>query len=171
MCKLISIFIIWILSLFSLFNTCNAEALITKTKINQIKIDNKKANWLFLKMVLSVEFDKLDQNGLPVNLELKNGIKNITFFINKSENQKLKYRVKLDGYNKNWKYLEKTSIISFRDLKQGDFCFTLQEISGNVVTHQEKFKFYNNLSFFPLVGDIPLIFLTLILLILAIKLK
>ena len=117
------------------------------------------------------KYDKLDADGLPVNLELLSGTENISFRFNKSKNEETIYRYKLYGQDTIWKYCTNSPWVKFDNLKNGRYCFVLQEIFNNKVNQVIKFYFHNNLNLVNKVSDTIAYFFSLLLIWGIIKMK
>lgn len=171
MSKVFSIIFFYALFLPAFQNSSNLLASNSKLKIEETQMHNQITRWAFLNLMSFVKYDKLDADGLPVNLELLNGTENISFRFNKSKNEEIIYRYKLYGQDTIWKYCTNSSWVKFDNLKNGRYCFVLQEIINNKVNQVIKFHFYNNLNFYFLRGDFVNFIISLLLIWGIIKMK
>jgi hypothetical protein len=127
-------------------NSFNILASTTKLKIEQIKINNNIVYWISSVNWNQMKYEKIGPDGLPVNLELYDYSGKISFRFNKSKNEDIKYRYKLDGQDTIWKYSDNSDWINFDNLIDSKYCFVLQEIENNKVTQVIKFNFFNRLN-------------------------
>jgi hypothetical protein len=171
MSKVFSIIFFYALFLPAFQNSSNLLASNSKLKIEETQIHNQITRWAFLNLMSFVKYDKLDADGLPVNLELLNGTENISFRFNKSKNEEIIYRYKFYGQDTIWKYCTNSPWVKFDKLKNGRYCFVLQEIINNKVNQVIKFHFYNNLNFYFLRGDFVNFIISLLLIWGIIKMK
>jgi len=171
MSKVFSVIFFYALFLTAFQNSSNLLASNSKLKIEETQIHNQIAEWPSLKLLTYCKYDKLDADGLPVNLELLNGTENISFRFNKSKNEEIIYRYKFYGQDTIWKYCTNSPWVKFDNLKNGRYCFVLQEIINNKVNQVIKFYFFNNLNLVNKVSDTIAYFLSLLLIWGIIKMK
>lgn len=93
---------------------------------------------------------KSDINGIinPVSLNneviLPSNENNLTFEFNVpifSKFDEVKYRYKLDGFQKDWSNWSKTSTANFKNLNYGSYTFLIEAIVGNEPTNNVEFDF------------------------------
>jgi hypothetical protein len=142
MSKKVSIILFYALFITAFQNSSNIIASTSKLKIEQIQINNRFVNWSNSKIWEHINYENLGNDGLPVNLELFNNTDKISFRFNKSKNEKIKYRYKLLGQDTSWKNSNNSEWVKFDNLKNGKYCFVLQEIENNKVTQVIKFNFF-----------------------------
>jgi hypothetical protein len=104
-------------------------------------------------------------------LALTNGAENISFRFNKSAKERLKYRFKLSGQSETWKYADNSEWVKFDKVKDGKYCFVLQEIEHNKVIQEVTFNFCNKLNEFWIKDDIYCLILSFVFILGIIKMK
>ncbi len=169
--KVLSIIFFWALFLSSFQNSSNIFASTSKLKIEQIQINEHDVSWPDWQQFYGINYERLGPDGLPINLELTNGAESISFRFNKSENNEIKYRYKLQGKDTTWKYSHNSEWAKFYKVKEGEYCFLLQEIEKNKVTQEVKFNFYNKLNEFWIKNDIINLLISLVCIWGIIKMK
>lgn len=86
-----------------------------------------------------------EESGLPLNLKLPHTKNHITFdFIGISLKapEKVKYRVKLDGFEKNWTPVSKATSATYSNLPSGDFTFKVKACNNNGVWNKYPAAFH-----------------------------
>jgi hypothetical protein len=171
MSKVLSILVFYALSIIEFQNSSCLYASNTKLKIEQIKIKNLFITWPNWKRWKLISYENLDQDGFPINLALTNGAENISFRFNKSTKKGLKYRFKLSGQSETWKYTDNSEWVRFDKVKDGKYCFVLQEIEHNKVTQEVTFSFCNKLNEFWIKDDLFCLVLSFVFILGIIKMK
>jgi hypothetical protein len=171
MSKVLSIIVFYALSIIGFQNSSFLFASNTKLKIEQIKIKNHFISWPDWQRWGHISYENLDQDGFPINLALTNGAENISFRFNKSAKERLKYRFKLSGQSETWKYADNSEWVKFDKVKDGKYCFVLQEIEHNKVIQEVTFNFCNKLNEFWIKDDIYCLILSFVFILGIIKMK
>jgi hypothetical protein len=82
-----------IILLFCNFSTFGQES--EKIKFDYIKLDNSIVNWGALKLENALNYESLNQDGIPNNLTIQKQIKLISFKFSRPNSQFVQYRYKL----------------------------------------------------------------------------
>jgi hypothetical protein len=171
MSKVLSIIVFCAFFIIGIQNSSCLFASTSRLKIEQIKILNSFVSWPDWKSSGSIEYEELDQDGFPINLALSNGAENISFRFNKSKKKEIKYRFKLTGQSETWKYADHSEWVKFDKVKDGKYCFVLQEIEHDKVTQEVTFNFCNKLNEFWIKDDIFCLIVTFVFILGIIKMK
>jgi len=108
------------LTIFRQYNF-NPEVIIPSLQINSVKLFHNDVDWQFYTSSFSA-------NGLPLDLELPFQQNHITFIfkaVSLKNSEKLNYRYKLEGYDKDWIYTKEASAV-YSSLEPGSYEFIVQ---------------------------------------------
>jgi ligand-binding sensor domain-containing protein/signal transduction histidine kinase/CheY-like chemotaxis protein len=78
--------------------------------------------------------------GLPLDLELPYSKNHLTFEfkgINLTAPERVKYQVKLEGFDKNWSPVSSTDIATYSNLPPGDYTFKIMSVNNSGVWNKE----------------------------------
>ncbi|HRG60143.1 MAG TPA: triple tyrosine motif-containing protein [Bacteroidia bacterium] len=140
-------------------------------KITSVRINKHDVNWASLVMNHLGDYSKLNEEGLPDNLELKFKAKEINFIYKRSSNSNLTYLYKLEGLHKNWVQTDTSSWINFVGLKHGRYRLLIRELENNHIIKEVSYSFYNNLNIYFIGNDIIGLLIASLIIYFTIKLK
>jgi serine phosphatase RsbU (regulator of sigma subunit) len=108
---------------------------------NYVKLDNKFQNWGSLKRNSLIEYDYLDQDGIPHNLLIPSQLKLITIKFSSKSRKNGQFRYKLIGHNNSWSIPSSKNEVSYFELNPGRYTFFVQYSEEGNVLEELKFKF------------------------------
>lgn len=132
-----------ILFLF-IFNLTSNKSFGQKTdliKIDFIKLDNSYLNWGESRLDNVLEYEYIDQDGIPFNLKIQKQIKLLTIKYSLRTGMSGNFRYKLLGFNNHWSRVSQKNEVSFFDLPHGQYSFIIQSYENLKISDQKQFKF------------------------------
>lgn len=144
----------------------------SKLKITEIRLDQQPIYWPdFSFNGKAAKYTKLNEQGIPENLEFLFGIRKINFKYNKSLNPNLSYYYKLEGLNRNWSKTDTSNWINCTNLKQGRYRLVIREMNNSIKLREVSYSFFNNFNYNLFTSDLFKVVFASIVLYFAIKIK
>jgi len=133
---------------FFVYSFCNKKALgeERKIQIKEVQINDEKTIWSQLSMANLLKYKKLNELGVPDGLVVNYDINSISFKIKITNNQKIKLRYKLLGYENKWNYLRNEQWIRYTNFKQGKYTLLVQALINKEPVEDLRFCFSKNLN-------------------------
>lgn len=138
MCRILLTFLLLIqFCCYSLFAQNN------QVKIDYIKLENAHQNWVNLKQNLYVNYDSLDESGIPQNLKIFSDVSLVTIGFSSNDSNTF-FRYKLVGQSDKWSEISKKNESMYFKLPSGAYTFILQSYNNGTITDQTELKFEIN---------------------------
>ena len=144
MSKVLSILVFYALSIIEFQNSSCLYASNTKLKIEQIKINDKIAIWPSMESSYLINYTKMNEDGLPENLELLTSPSSIAFKFVYFGSSNPQFRYILKGYQNKWHYADSCQFLKFKNLRHGKYKLIIQAIEENKILSNISFDFYYN---------------------------
>lgn len=129
--------------------------------IENIKIDGNFPIWGDMIIWGGAEYKKLSPNGIPIDLKIGVNMHTISFKIGSNDATIRRYRYRLIGFNKQWKYTAVQNELKYSQLKNGHYILSAESIDGNSKL-EYKFTILPRFDQF-LFSDIFVVFINVIL--------
>ncbi|MFY8028103.1 MAG: SpoIIE family protein phosphatase [Bacteroidia bacterium] len=114
-----------------------------QVKIDYIKLENAHQNWVNLKQNLYVNYDSLDESGIPQNLKIFSDVSLVTIGFSSNDSNTF-FRYKLVGQSDKWSEISKKNESMYFKLPSGAYTFILQSYNNGTITDQTELKFEIN---------------------------
>jgi hypothetical protein len=129
------------------YNIGHSFAMNSELKIVQVKINDKIAIWPFMESAKLISYTKMNEDGLPENLELIASPSSIAFKFDYFGSSNPQFRYLLKGHQNKWHYLDSCQFVKFKNLRHGKYKLIIQAIEENKVLSNINYEFYyNNIS-------------------------
>jgi hypothetical protein len=119
----------------------------------------------------NVKYTKLNENGLPEDLELILEPSTIAFKFDYLGTDNPRFRYQLKGFENKWHSIEYGQMIQYKNIKHGRFTLLIQALQNRKIISEIRFDFFNNLSSFWIYSDFVNLLLILLVIYITIKMK
>jgi hypothetical protein len=143
----------------------------SELKIVQTIINNKIVMWPSWQLWENVKYTKLNENGLPEDLELILEPSTIAFKFDYLGTDNPRFRYQLKGFENKWHSIEYGQMIQYKNIKHGRFTLLIQALQNRKIISEIRFDFFNNLSSFWIYSDFVNLLLILLVVYITIKMK
>ncbi len=143
----------------------------SKLKIVQTRINDDFVVWSNWRLFNKLKYSKLDEDGLPEDLELILEPSTIAFKFNYLGTDNPRFRYQLKGFENIWHSIECGQMIQYKNIKHGRFTLLIQALQNRKIISEIRFEFFNNLSFFWIYSDFINLLIILLLVYFIIKMK
>jgi hypothetical protein len=124
-------------TIFSFCNNLDASEI----KIKQVIYNDYIADWSMSKYNRNMTYNKLDEDGMPIDLVILFSLKDISFKFTLDDSTGLIFKNRLIGSDTNWTFCDTNRISTFKIPKPGKFTYQVQGLRQNKVIKEKIFQF------------------------------
>lgn len=165
------VLILFIFYFISIYHPIKAEESKKNIVFNSIKFNNYEGLWTNLKILSAVEYEKMNDMGIPIGLVINRELDYLELKFGMSDNSPAQFYYRLLGHDSCWKKCDSFKWAKFKYLKNGKYQLEVKAKDHEKIISNMTLKFTIDANIEDMLIDVFSIILSIFLILILIKMK